>query len=217
MLSLQEESDALKLNIISSKEYVEAEAYIRAQQLYQKDLLSHVIDYAEALSDLEQEIIAEAKAKNVYSTDQFEIKHKKTTKVNPAFVQAVVEPEDFIRLAKISNTDFKAYIAENEHKEKTKYLTMWKMVTGVAASIIIVLGGFLFYQQKQKPFDDTFDNSEQAYAYAEHTLQFVSGKYNKGLAEFSNFEKLNTANKPINKGVARVNEFYEGIEKIKSN
>jgi hypothetical protein len=113
--------------------------------------------------------------------------------------------------------DVMDFILENEHKEKTKYLTMWKMVTGIAASIIIVLGGFLFYQQKQKPFDDTFDNSEQAYAYAEQTLQFVTGKYNKGLAEFSNFEKLNTANKPINKGVARVNEFYEGIEKIKSN
>lgn len=113
--------------------------------------------------------------------------------------------------------DVMDFILENEHKEKTKYLTMWKMVTGIAASIIIVLGGFLVYQQKQKPFNDTFDNPEQAYAYAEQTLQFVSGKYKKGLAEFSNFEKLQVANKSISKGIAPINEFYEGIERIISN
>lgn len=110
--------------------------------------------------------------------------------------------------------DVMDFILENEHKEKTKYLGMWKMVTGIAASIIIVLGGFLFYQQQQKPFNDTFDNPEQAYAYAQETLQFMSGKYNKGLAEFSNFEKLQKANKPLKKGIAPVNEFYKSIEKM---
>ena len=105
-------------------------------------------------------------------------------------------------------------ILENEHREKTKFKRLWINVTGIAASIIIILGGFLFYQQKQKPFDDTFENPEQAYAYAEQTLQFVSGKYNKGLAEFSYFEKLQKANKPLKKGIAPVNEFYEGIEKM---
>ncbi|NQU54653.1 MAG: hypothetical protein HQ522_19195 [Bacteroidetes bacterium] len=111
--------------------------------------------------------------------------------------------------------DVMDFILENEHKEKTKYLGMWKMVTGIAASIIIVLGGFLFYQQQQKPFDDTYENPEQAYAYAQQTLQFVSGKYSKGFAEFSNFEKLQKANKSLKKGITPVNEFYEGIEKMK--
>ena len=91
---------------------------------------------------------------------------------------------------------------------------MWKMVTGIAASIIIVLGGFLFYQQKQKPFDDTFENPEQAYAYAQQTLQFVSGKYNKGIAGLSNFEKLQKADEPIKKGIAPVNEFFENLQKL---
>jgi hypothetical protein len=113
--------------------------------------------------------------------------------------------------------DVMDFILENEHKEKTKYLGMWKMVTGIAASIIIVLGGILFYQQQQKPFNDTFENPEQAYAYAQQTLQFVSGKYSKGFAEFSNFEKLQKANEPLKKGIARVNEFYEGIERIEKN
>ena len=112
--------------------------------------------------------------------------------------------------------DVMDFILENEHKEKTRYLGMWKMVTGIAAAIIIVLGGFLFYQQQQKPFNDTFENPEQAYAYAQQTLQFVSGKYSKGFAEFSNFEKLQKANEPLKKGIAPVNEFYEGIERVKS-
>jgi len=110
--------------------------------------------------------------------------------------------------------DVMDYILENEHKEKTKYLGMWKMVTGIAASIIIVLGGFLFYQQKQKPFNDTFENPEEAYVYAQQTLQFMSGKYNKGFAQFSKFEKLQIANEPLKKGIAPVNEFYKSIEKM---
>uniref|UniRef100_UPI00321806F5 hypothetical protein n=1 Tax=uncultured Draconibacterium sp. TaxID=1573823 RepID=UPI00321806F5 len=113
--------------------------------------------------------------------------------------------------------DVMDYILENEHREKTKYRSMWKMVTGIAASIIIVLGSFLVYQEQQKPFDDTFKNPEEAYAYATQTLGFVSGKYNKGLAELSNFDKLSIANKSIQKSTTPVVEFYEGVEKLKES
>jgi len=106
------------------------------------------------------------------------------------------------------------FILENENREKTRYRWLWQTVTGIAASVIIILGGFLFYQQQQKPFKDTFDNPKEAYAYAQHTLQFVSGKYNKGLAGLSGFEKLQKATQPIKKGVAPVNEFYNAIEKM---
>jgi len=104
--------------------------------------------------------------------------------------------------------DVMDFILEAEHQEKTKYRWLWKTVTGIAASVIIVLGGFLFYQQQQQPFEDTFENPEQAYAYAQQTLQFVSGKYSIGLAEFSNFGKLQKANEPIRKGVDPVNAFF---------
>jgi hypothetical protein len=110
--------------------------------------------------------------------------------------------------------DIMDYILENEHREKTKYRSMWKMVTGIAASIIIVLGSFLVYQEQQKPFDDTFENPDEAYAYATQTLQFVSGKYNKGLAHLSDFEKLRKGSNTILKGTAPVVEFYDGIEKL---
>jgi hypothetical protein len=39
------------------------------------------------------------------------------------------------------------YILENEAEEKSKYRWLWKTVTGVAASIIIVVGGLLLYQR----------------------------------------------------------------------
>ena len=79
--------------------------------------------------------------------------------------------------------DIMNFILENENREKTKYRWMWKTVTGIAASIIIVLGGFLFYQQNQAPFKDTFSNPDEAYEYAQQTFEYVSSKYNKGLAQ----------------------------------
>lgn len=113
--------------------------------------------------------------------------------------------------------DVMDYILENEHREKTKFRKLWINVTGIAASVIIILGGFLFYQQQQKPFDDTFENPEQAYEYAEQTLQFVSAKYNKGFAELSNFGMLQKANEPLKKGVAPINEFFEIIKKMEDS
>ena len=112
--------------------------------------------------------------------------------------------------------DIMDFILENEHQEKTKYRWLWKTVTGIAASIIIVLGGVLFYDQQQKPFEDTFTNPDEAYAYAEQTLQFVSGKYNKGLAQLANFEVLQTASKPLKEGVKPVNDFFDSIHKMET-
>lgn len=106
------------------------------------------------------------------------------------------------------------FILNNEPKEKQKSRWLWQMVTGIAASIIIVLGGILFYQQEKEPFKDTFDNPEMAYAYAEQTLGFVSAKYNKGLSALANFDKLKTAKEPLQKGIKPVNEYLGMIEKM---
>jgi len=111
-------------------------------------------------------------------------------------------------------SDIMDFILENETKEKSKYRWLWQTVTGVAASVIIILGGFLYYQQ-QKSFDDTFKNPDEAYAYAVKTLGYVSGKYSKGLAGLSKFDKLQKATEPVKKGFAPVNEFYQTIEKLK--
>lgn len=111
-------------------------------------------------------------------------------------------------------SDIMDYILESETKEKSKYRWLWQTVTGVAASVILVLGGFLYYQQ-QKTFNDTFKNPDEAYAYAAKTLGYVSGKYNKGLAALSKFDKLQKATEPVKKGFTPINEFYQTIEKLK--
>ena len=117
----------------------------------------------------------------------------------------------------VLDEDIMDYILENENREKTKFRRMWQTVTGVAATIIIVLGGFLFYQQKQQPYQDTYKDPEKAYEVAEQTLQFVSEKYNKGLSALADFEKLNAALKPLQRGMNPVNEIVENFENIEEN
>lgn len=107
--------------------------------------------------------------------------------------------------------DVMDYILENEHREKSKYRQMWRMVTGIAASVVIVLGGILFYEQQQKPYEDTFDSPEAAYACAAQTMKYVSAKYNKGLEELSQFDKLETATEPLEKGIKPVNDALKKI------
>jgi len=107
------------------------------------------------------------------------------------------------------------FIIKNEQKEKNNYRWLYTVISGVAASLIIIIGGMLlYYQQQKQPFEDTFENPEIAYAYAEKTLNYVSSKYNKGLACLSNFDKLETATEPLHKGVKTVNEVFEEIEKV---
>ena len=113
--------------------------------------------------------------------------------------------------------DIMDYILENEHREKTKFRQMWQVVTGIAASVIIVLGGFLFYQQQQKPFEDTYNNPQQAYVVAQQTLQFMSSKYNKGLSGLAEFDKLEKAEEPLKKGIAPVNDFFESVKKMEDS
>jgi hypothetical protein len=108
------------------------------------------------------------------------------------------------------------YILENEAEEKSKYRRMWKTVTGIAASIIIVVGGLLLYQGQQSNYEDTFDNPEVAYAVAENALEYMSAKYNQGTAGLSNFDKLKNSTKPLQKGVKPVNNFFEHIKNIES-
>ncbi|MBN2635122.1 MAG: hypothetical protein JXR61_02545 [Prolixibacteraceae bacterium] len=128
-------------------------------------------------------------------------------------------------IAELANTkndftledDIMDYILENENREKTKFRRMWQTATGVAATIIIVLGGFLFYQQKQQPFEDTFKDPQKAYEVAEQTLGYVSQKYNKGLSALANFEKLNSAMQPLQKGLSPVNEVFDNIKDIEEN
>jgi len=112
------------------------------------------------------------------------------------------------------NAEILNYIEKNEASTKNSTRKMWQFVAGIAASVILVVGGFLMYQQEEQQFKDTFDDPEVAYAVAEQTLSYVSAKYNKGLASLSSFEKLQTAAEPLQKGINPVNEYLQLVEKI---
>jgi len=122
LLSLQQESEALKNLIKESEEYVNYEMNIKALQADQNDMLSDVVDYTEAIGDLEQEIIEEAKEKKIYSTDDFSIKFKEHKKVNPLALKHVLDDEDaFMTLIDVKQKVLKDFAKDNEAVKKALY------------------------------------------------------------------------------------------------
>lgn len=105
------------------------------------------------------------------------------------------------------------HILESEHKEKVKYRWMWQMVTGVAASVILVMLAVNYYSGKNQ-WKDTYSDPQLAYAEASKTLEFVAAKYNKGLASLSPVGKLGEATAPFQTGISRLNK---GFEHLKGN
>jgi hypothetical protein len=118
--------------------------------------------------------------------------------------------------------DLMNYILESEHREKLRYRWMWQMVTGIAASVIVVLLAVNFYGNQNR-WDDTFSNPDHAYAEAARTLEFVAGKYNKGMAQLSPIGKMEEATIPfysgmntLDKGLGKLEEITQLNEKLKN-
>lgn len=101
--------------------------------------------------------------------------------------------------------DLMNYILESEHKEKLRYRWMWQVVTGIAASVIVAILAVNFYSSRNE-YKDTFTDPQQAYAEAIKTLQFVSGKYNKGMAQLKPVERIDNAISPFKSGISKVNK-----------
>lgn len=104
--------------------------------------------------------------------------------------------------------DLMNYILESEHKEKLRYRWMWQIVTGVAASVILVMLAVNFYGN-QYHWDDTYEDPDKAYAEAAKTLEFVAGKYNMGLAQLRPIGKIESAVGPLNSGIKKVNKGFK--------
>ncbi len=104
--------------------------------------------------------------------------------------------------------DLMNYILESEHKEKLRYRWMWQIVTGVAASVILVMLAVNFYGN-QYHWDDTYKDPDKAYAEAAKTLEFVAGKYNMGLAQLRPIGKIESAVGPLNSGIKKVNKGFK--------
>lgn len=111
-------------------------------------------------------------------------------------------------------TEIMHYILEQESTPQKKSRRLWYNLSGIAASLLIVLGGVLFYQQRQHPFHDSFSDPEIAVAYAQETLQFISSKYNKGLAQLTPITKLESATRPLESSLKTINKGFSEFENI---
>jgi len=109
--------------------------------------------------------------------------------------------------------DLMNFILESEHKEKLRYRWMWQIVTGVAASVILVMLAVNFYSS-QNQWKDTFSDPKQAYTEANKTLEFVAGKYNKGLAQLKPIEKIESATDPYYSGMKKLDKGFEQMKKL---
>jgi hypothetical protein len=111
--------------------------------------------------------------------------------------------------------DLMNFILESEHKEKIRYRWMWQIVTGVAASVILVMLAVNFYDSKNQ-WKDTFSDPKQAYSEATKTLNFVAGKYNKGLAQLKPIGKIENAVNPLKSGISKLNKGFKQIDEMKN-
>lgn len=105
------------------------------------------------------------------------------------------------------------YILESEHKEKVKYRWMWQMVTGIAASVIVVMLSVNYYNSRTQ-WKDTFTDPQKAYAEASKTLDFVAGKYNQGLAQLRPIGKIESAVNPLNSGMKKLNKGFDQMNEL---
>jgi hypothetical protein len=110
--------------------------------------------------------------------------------------------------------DLMNFILESEHKEKLRYRWMWQIVTGVAASVILVMLAVNFYSSRN-PWKDTFSDPKQAYSEASKILEFVAGKYNKGLAQLKPIGKIESATDPYQSGMKKLNKGFEQMKEVK--
>lgn len=111
--------------------------------------------------------------------------------------------------------DLMNYILESEHTEKLRYRWMWQIVTGIAASVILVMLAVNFYGDKGQ-WKDTFTDPQQAYVEASKTLNFVAGKYHQGLAQLSPIGKIGNAVSPFHSGMNTLNKGFDQMNELKT-
>jgi len=101
------------------------------------------------------------------------------------------------------------YILEKESEGKSRYRYLWLTISGVAASLLLAVGGMLYFQQQ--PFRDTFSDPDHALVYAQQTLQFVSSRYNKGLAQLEPVNKLSEPVWHLENGLRLANRGFDPL------
>jgi hypothetical protein len=106
------------------------------------------------------------------------------------------------------------YILEKESGSKSRYRQMWLTVSGIAASLLIAVSGMLYYQQQQS-FRDTFTNPDEALAYAQETLQFISSRYNQGMSALEPVQTVHNAVYPLENSLQMIDRGLEPMRNIR--
>ena len=120
-------------------------------------------------------------------------------------------------------------ILKKENIKKIKYRRLWQTISGIAASILIIFGGIIIYENQQSGFNDSFDDPDTAYAYAKQTLQYIAIKYDKGIStvpdlknyytaiqQVSKIEKLEQASKPFIQSISSINKGFDELDQLKN-
>lgn len=107
------------------------------------------------------------------------------------------------------------HILQSEKKEKLQFRLRTGIITAIAASVIVGLVAVNF-MGNQTHFKDTYKNSDQAYAQAFKTLEFVAGKYNKGVAGLDKIRKIEDGTKPLSSGMEVLDKGFNKLENLKN-
>lgn len=100
-------------------------------------------------------------------------------------------------------------------KERSRKRSIWWIsVSGIAAALVIMLGSTLYFRS-QPAYRDTFSDPVIASAYAVRTLQFVSGKYNEGIARLQPASKIREATRPVKKSLQIIEKSFDKADKIR--
>ncbi|MFZ5429747.1 MAG: hypothetical protein ACOZDD_05910 [Bacteroidota bacterium] len=115
---------------------------------------------------------------------------------------------------RILENEIMDYILEKESGSKSRYRQMWLTVSGIAASLLIAVSGMLYYQQQQS-FRDTFTDPDEALAYAQHTLQFISSRYNQGMSALEPVQSVQNAVYPLENSLQIISRGLEPVRNIR--
>ncbi|MCF8236113.1 MAG: hypothetical protein K9G67_15945 [Bacteroidales bacterium] len=106
---------------------------------------------------------------------------------------------------------FFSNISKKENTKKRSVCKLYLYVsTGVAASILVILGLFYQFDVFSSKMEDTFSDPAVAYNEARKALLFVSYKFNSGLEPAKQLASFDNTMKKINK----VSGFGEGVENM---
>ncbi len=109
------------------------------------------------------------------------------------------------------NRETMALIGRNE---KQRRLRTWRVsVLSIAASLILVMGT-LFIIRQQRPWHDSFDDPEAAYACAQTTLLYVSEKYNQGMGALHPVSRISDASFTLDRGFHSLRKGFAEMSKI---